>query len=134
MFLKSNSKLYISQLAIHLSKNRRRSSAAKMLYASFRFSCQQLFSKFFQEALRPALPYLPRRLRGSGIASARCWFMPKSAGIVKHFFKVFPTFFDMVYNILDSLDILPAQLHIARLKRLIARISRPIRKNIPNCL
>ena len=64
-----------------------------MLYASFASSCQQLFSKFFQEALRPALPCLPRRLRGSGIASARCWFMPKSAGIVKHFFEVFPNFF-----------------------------------------
>ncbi|MBQ9105261.1 MAG: hypothetical protein IJY48_03910, partial [Mailhella sp.] len=82
--------------AIHLSKNRRRSSAAKMLYASFAFSCQQLFSKFFQEALQhPALP-CPAGLSRSRCASARFRVMPKTPHSVKHFFssflkKVLPT-------------------------------------------
>jgi len=95
--LKSNSKLYFSQLAIHLSKNRRRSAAAKMLYASFAFSCQQLFSKFFQEALRhPALP-CPAGLSWSRCASARFRVMPNSHRSVKHFLRKFLKYFNILF-------------------------------------
>ena len=64
-----------------------------MLYASISFSCQQLFSKFFQDALRLCLFRPALRRFGSGIASARRRFMPKSAALVKHFFAYFWKFF-----------------------------------------
>ena len=47
--LKSNSKLYFPTRS-SLVKEPCRSLAAVLLYATFRFRCQQLFSKFFQRS------------------------------------------------------------------------------------
>ena len=52
--LKSNSKLYFPTRS-SLVKEPCRSFAAVLLYATFRFPCQQLFSKFFSEEARSAL-------------------------------------------------------------------------------
>ncbi|MBR3880371.1 MAG: hypothetical protein IKJ34_02075, partial [Mailhella sp.] len=93
-FLKSNSKLYISQLAIHLSKNRRRSSAAKMLYASFAFFCQQLFSKFFQKRSSALRSSLPRGAFSEPLCLSALLVMPKTALLVKHFFLKFLKYFN----------------------------------------
>ncbi|MBQ2760781.1 MAG: hypothetical protein IJE96_02500, partial [Mailhella sp.] len=79
-------KALFSQLAIHLSKNRRRSSAAKMLYASFASFCQQLFSKFFQKGVSAPRSSLPRGAFSEPLCLSAFVVMPKTRPAVKHFF------------------------------------------------
>ena len=79
--LKSNSKLYFPTRS-SLVKEPCRSLAAVLLYATFRFTCQQLFSSFFRRRFR-------RGARLSRCASARFRVMPIYPRLVKHFFCSF---------------------------------------------
>ena len=90
--LKSNSKLYFPTRS-SLVKEPCRSLAAVLLYATFRFTCQQLFSSFFFRRR------FQRGARLSRCASARFRVMPIYPRLVKHFFAVFLFFFSFLYLI-----------------------------------
>ncbi|WP_204224217.1 hypothetical protein, partial [Mailhella massiliensis] len=90
--LKSNSKLYFPTRS-SLVKEPCRSLAAVLLYATFRFRCQQLFSKFLSSEAPSAWTRLNR------CASARFRVMPVSPRSVKHFFRIFREIFSQDHHI-----------------------------------
>ena len=59
----------------------------------FVFPVNNFFQSFFRKLFSSTLPSPSRRLRGSGIASARRRFMPKTPPFVKQFFALFSNFF-----------------------------------------
>ncbi|MBR3880690.1 MAG: hypothetical protein IKJ34_03735, partial [Mailhella sp.] len=60
--------------------------------ASFAFSCQQLFSKFFQKSSSAPRSSLPRRAFSEPLCLSALLVMPKTDYLVKHFFHIFSFF------------------------------------------
>ena len=90
--LKSNSKLYFPTRS-SLVKEPCRSLAAVLLYATFRFTCQQLFSSFFSGgAFSEALVWaaVPQRV------FELCPFTPVLSNTFFHFFRSFWIFIDNI--------------------------------------
>ena len=70
-----------------------------MLYASFRFFCQQLFSKFFSESVFSTRSSLPRGAFSEPPCLSASRVMPKTATLVKRFFRILLTFFKEKYQL-----------------------------------
>ena len=91
--LKSNSKLYFPTRS-SLVKEPCRSLAAVLLYATFRFACQQLFSSFFQAALSARRSFEPLCLS----AFSSYAHLPPTCQTL--FCSFFILFFIFIFNIL----------------------------------
>ena len=87
--LKSNSKLYFPTRS-SLVKEPCRSLAAVLLYATFRFACQQLFSSFFQAALSARRSFEPLCLSAF---SSYAHFTPSCQTLFSIFFVLFEFLF-----------------------------------------